>query len=137
MRERERKMRESHTGGKAKSFGANFIDWWIDSFYRSSLRLIYCSESRKLQKKSMKQQNYIEGNFGTKPQKVVNTANRAGCEISQVSKFRNQPAKFCRLRKFTTLQNLCNAHSSSVFSSNCLLICTCNFEFDSSSSYLN
>ena len=30
MRERERKMRENHTRGKAESFDANSIDWWID-----------------------------------------------------------------------------------------------------------
>ena len=59
--------------------------------------LIYCSESRKLQK-SMKQQTYIEGNFGTKPKKAVkkwstqqagqaakfrSLLNSAGCEILQ------------------------------------------------------
>ena len=42
-----------------------------------------------------------------------------------------------QLRKFATLQNLCNAHSPSVFSSNWFLLCTCSFEFGSGSSYLN
>ena len=79
----------------------------------------------------MKQQNYIEGNFGTKPQKaIVNTVNRASYEILQADKFRN-------LRNFATLQNLYSAHSPSIFSSNCLLICTCIFEVSLGSSYLS
>ena len=46
------------------------------------MRLIYCSESRKLQK-NMKQQNYIEDSLGKKitksSQKVGQIGNRAGC----------------------------------------------------------
>ena len=76
----------------------------------------------------MKQQKYIEGNFGTKPQKAV----KNGQHIKT-----GQAEKFCSCKKFATLQNLCNAHSPSVFSSNCLLLCSCSFKFNSSSSYLN
>ena len=76
----------------------------------------------------MKQQKYIEGNFGTKPQKVVKNG--------QHSKT-GQAVKFYSYEKFATLQNLCNAHSPSVFSSNCLLLCSCSFEFNSGSLHLN
>ena len=78
----------------------------------------------------MKQQKQIEGNFGTKPQKAVKkwSTQQTG-----------QDAKFRRLGNSTvaTLQNLYNAHSPSVFSSNCLLLCIRCFEFGSGSSYLN
>ena len=50
------------------------------------MRLIYGSESRKLQK-SMKQQNYIEGNFDTKPQKAVKKWSTL--QTGQAAKFRN------------------------------------------------
>ena len=69
--------------------------------------------------------------------------NRVGCEISQAAKFcsMQRESEHCRdfvvLQKFATLQNLCNAHSPSAFSSNFLLLCTCSFEFNSGSSHLN
>ena len=68
--------------------------------------LIYCSESRKLQK-SMKQQNYIEDSLGKKKsQKAIKKL---------VKQQTGQVAKFCRLQKFATLQNLCTAPLSFCF----------------------
>ena len=43
-------MKESCGGGKAESFGANFIDKNKNSCYMSLTELIQCSESRNLHK---------------------------------------------------------------------------------------
>ena len=57
-------------------------------------------------------------------------------KIGQAVKI-SQLAKICSCEKFVTLQNLCNAHSPSVFNTNCLLLCLCSFEFGLGSSHLN
>ena len=71
----------------------------------------------------MKQQNYIEDSLGKKitksSKKVGQTANKAGCENLQ----------HCKTSALLLSPSFC--------SSNCLLTCTCSFEFGSGSSYLS
>ena len=87
--------------------------------------------------KSMKQQNYIEDSLGKKitkkSQKVGQTANRVGCEISKFRNLRNSTG--CEiLQHYKTYALLLSPY---VFSSNYLLSYTCSFEFGSGSLYLS
>ena len=60
----------------------------------------------------------------------VKNGGRAGCETSQ-------PAKFCRLRKFTTCKISAVDHFSSVCGSNFLPTSVVSFEFGLDFSFLD
>ena len=103
----------------------------------------------------MKEQKLHQGHFGKKPQKAVKSGqyNKIGdtTKISHAAKLHTKilhaaktacknftPCEnFAPCENFTACKILCNFHSSSVFSSNCYLLCPCSFELGSGSSHLN
>ena len=81
MRESERKMEKITPAGKLNVLAPILL---IDGLILQSLIETYILLRVKEITKSMKQQKYNEGNFGTKPQNIIKKwstqQNRAGCE---------------------------------------------------------